>query len=49
MAWWATVYQMWHQRNAIIHARRAYTDYSEDYIISNIKKDAKGRMKSKKY
>lgn len=44
LAWWATVYHLWQQRNAIIHSKNVR---NEEHIIKDIKKDVKGRIESK--
>uniref|UniRef100_A0A2N9H1D4 Reverse transcriptase domain-containing protein n=1 Tax=Fagus sylvatica TaxID=28930 RepID=A0A2N9H1D4_FAGSY len=43
LAWWAAVYHIWQQRNAIIHCRRIKT---EEQIVRDIKRDVKGRVES---
>uniref|UniRef100_A0A2N9FNM3 Reverse transcriptase domain-containing protein n=1 Tax=Fagus sylvatica TaxID=28930 RepID=A0A2N9FNM3_FAGSY len=44
VAWWATVYSLWSQRNAIIHAGQIK---SEDQLLNIIKRDVKNRLHSK--
>ena len=38
---WAWLYHLWRQRNAILHSGNVYT---EEQLISIIKKDVKGRI-----
>uniref|UniRef100_A0A2N9IBN2 Reverse transcriptase domain-containing protein n=1 Tax=Fagus sylvatica TaxID=28930 RepID=A0A2N9IBN2_FAGSY len=44
VAWWATGYSIWSQRNAIIHAGQIK---SEDQLLNSIKRDVKNRLHSK--
>jgi hypothetical protein len=44
LAWWATVYYLWSQKNALLHAGQVKT---EDQILNLIKKDVKTRLSSK--
>ena len=44
LAWWAIVYYLWFQRNALLHAGQVKT---EDQILNLIKKDVKTRLSSK--
>ena len=44
LAWWAIVYYLWSQRNAVLHVGQIKT---EDQIINIIKKDVKTRLQSK--
>lgn len=45
LAWWATVYHLWQQRNANIHSKNVR---NEEQIIKDIKKDVKGIIESKR-
>lgn len=44
IAWWATIYLLWNQRNAILPVKRIY---SEDQYIRTIKTDVRGRVEGK--
>ena len=41
LAWWATVYHIWLQRNAIVHEERVWT---EEKLKRSIIKDVKFRL-----
>lgn len=43
-AWWAAIYHLWSQRNAILHVKRLY---SEDQHFRIIKTDVRGRVEGK--
>ena len=44
LAWWAMVYHIWLQRNAIVHEERIWT---EEQLKRNIIKDVKTRLRFK--
>jgi hypothetical protein len=43
LAWWAAVYHIWQQRNAIIHSRKIRT---REQIVKDVRKDVKCRLES---
>ena len=44
LSWWAAVYHLWLQRNAIVHDGQIKT---EEQILNFIKKDVKARIEIK--
>ena len=44
LAWWSSVYHLWLQRNAVVHAS---TVRSEEQLLKNIRKDVKVRLERK--
>ena len=44
LAWWATVYHIWQQRNDVIHSSRIRSDKQ---IVKDIMRDVKGILESK--